>query len=157
MWPWKHKKKKTSKVADLWQFGFFFLCSPDCPKKPRTSFPFYKFFYPIVSAKVSVKTLLEFFQLFHEIFYKLFSLTEWGSFFKLFSTWNVNIQINEAHNISEHICSTVDWNTVKHEHYLSCFISTEKVQKRKGPNPFWSCSISLNLIIGGGCLFHLLN
>ena len=31
----------------------FFLCSPDCPKQPRTSFPFYKFFYPIVSAKVS--------------------------------------------------------------------------------------------------------
>ena len=33
--------------------GSFFLCSPDCAKQPRTSFPFYKFFYPIVSAKVS--------------------------------------------------------------------------------------------------------
>jgi hypothetical protein len=33
--------------------GGFFLCSPDCPKQPRTSFPFYKLFYPIVSAKVS--------------------------------------------------------------------------------------------------------
>ena len=31
----------------------FFLCSPNCPKQPRNSFPFYKFFYPIVSAKVS--------------------------------------------------------------------------------------------------------
>ena len=31
--------------------SFFSLCSPDCPKQPRTSFPFYKFFYPIVSAK----------------------------------------------------------------------------------------------------------
>ena len=30
-----------------------FLCSPIRPKQPRTSFPFYKFFYPIVSAKVS--------------------------------------------------------------------------------------------------------
>ena len=88
--------------------------------------------------------LLVFFQLFHDIFYKLSSLTEWGSFFKLFSTWNVNIQINEAHNISEHICSTVNWNTVKHEHYLSCFISTEKVQSRILPKPFWSCSVSLN-------------
>jgi hypothetical protein len=33
--------------------GIFFLCSPNCPKQPRTSFLFYKFFYPIVSAKVS--------------------------------------------------------------------------------------------------------
>ena len=24
--------------------GSFFLCSPDCPKQPRTSFPFYNFF-----------------------------------------------------------------------------------------------------------------
>ena len=30
----------------------FFLCSPDCPKLPRTSFPFYKFFYPIISARM---------------------------------------------------------------------------------------------------------
>ena len=36
----------------------FFLCSPDCPKQPRTSFPFYKLFYPIISAKVSEFTLL---------------------------------------------------------------------------------------------------
>ena len=33
--------------------GSFFLCSHDCPKQPRTSFPFYDFFYTIVSAKVS--------------------------------------------------------------------------------------------------------
>ena len=33
--------------------AIFFLCSPDCPKQPRASFPFYKFFYTIVSAKVS--------------------------------------------------------------------------------------------------------
>ena len=29
--PWKHKKL-ASKVAYLWQFRFFFLCSPNCPK-----------------------------------------------------------------------------------------------------------------------------
>ena len=33
--------------------GIFFLCSPACPKQPRTSFPFYKFFYPTISAKIS--------------------------------------------------------------------------------------------------------
>ena len=26
----------------------FFLCSPNCPKQPRTSFPFYKFFYTTI-------------------------------------------------------------------------------------------------------------
>jgi hypothetical protein len=49
----KKLKKPAQKVAYLWQLGVFFLCSPDCPKQPRTSFPFYKLFYPIVSAKVS--------------------------------------------------------------------------------------------------------
>ena len=39
----------------------FFLCSPYCPKQPRTSFPFYKFFYPIVSAKVSGFATLAYF------------------------------------------------------------------------------------------------
>ena len=47
-------KKPPQKVAYLWQLGVCFLCSPDCPKQPRTSFQFYKFFYSIVSAKVSV-------------------------------------------------------------------------------------------------------
>ena len=46
-------KKPPQKVAYLWQLGGFFLSSPNCQKQPRTSFPFYKFFYPIVSAKVS--------------------------------------------------------------------------------------------------------
>jgi len=31
----------------------FFLCISDCPKQFRTSFPFYKFFYPIISARIS--------------------------------------------------------------------------------------------------------
>ena len=31
----ENTKKLPSKVANLWQFGFFFLCSPDCPKQPR--------------------------------------------------------------------------------------------------------------------------
>jgi hypothetical protein len=49
----KELKKPSQKVAYLWQLRGFFLCSPDCPKQPRTSFPFYKLFYPIISAKVS--------------------------------------------------------------------------------------------------------
>ena len=31
----------------------FFLCSPPCPKQPKTSFPFYKFFYQTISARIS--------------------------------------------------------------------------------------------------------
>ena len=49
----KKLKKPPQKVAYLWQLGGFFLFSPDCPKQLRTSFSFYKLFYPIVSAKVS--------------------------------------------------------------------------------------------------------
>ena len=51
--PQKVEKKPPEKVAYLWQLGVFLLYSPDCPKQPRTLFPFYKFFYPIISAKVS--------------------------------------------------------------------------------------------------------
>ena len=50
-------EKITSKSCILMAVGRFFLCSPDCPKQPRTSFPFYKLFYPIVSAKVSGVTV----------------------------------------------------------------------------------------------------
>ena len=46
-------EKTTSKSCILMAVGSFFLCSPNCPKQPRTSFLFYELFYPIVSAKVS--------------------------------------------------------------------------------------------------------
>ena len=46
----KKLKKPNRKVAYLWQLEVFFLGSPDCPKQPRTSFLFYKSFYPIASA-----------------------------------------------------------------------------------------------------------
>ena len=49
----KKLKKTPTKLAYLWQLGGFFLCIPDCPKQPRTSFLFCKFFYTIVSAMVS--------------------------------------------------------------------------------------------------------
>ena len=55
----KKLKKPPQKVAYLWQLGGFFLYSPDCRKQPRTSFPFYKFFYPVVSAKVSAPQSLQ--------------------------------------------------------------------------------------------------
>jgi hypothetical protein len=57
--PTKSKKSTSNSCIGtyLWQLGGFFLCSPDCPKQPGTSFPFYNFFYPIVSAKVSVYTI----------------------------------------------------------------------------------------------------
>ena len=41
----------------------FFLCSHNCPKQARTSFPFYKSFYSIVSAKVSVSNAVQKLQL----------------------------------------------------------------------------------------------
>ena len=33
-------EKTTQKVACLWQLGFFFLFSPDCPKQPELPFRF---------------------------------------------------------------------------------------------------------------------
>ena len=42
------------------QLGVFFLCSPDCPKQAKISFPSYKFFYPNVSAKVFELTVLKY-------------------------------------------------------------------------------------------------
>ena len=33
--------------------GSFFLCSPNCPKQPRTSYPFYEFFYTTISFRIS--------------------------------------------------------------------------------------------------------
>ena len=50
--PWKHKKL-PSKVAYLWQFSFFFLCSPDCPKQPRIKYPFYRFLYLMICGTIS--------------------------------------------------------------------------------------------------------
>ena len=53
---WPQKVEKTfQKVA--YTYGsreVFFLCSPDCPKQPRTSFPFYKFSYTIICSKICV-------------------------------------------------------------------------------------------------------
>ena len=46
-------KKLLEKVAYLWQLGVFFLCCPDCPKQPRISFPFYKFFCTTISCRIS--------------------------------------------------------------------------------------------------------
>ena len=46
-------KKPPQKVAYLWKLGVFFLCSPNCLKQPRTSFPFYELFYPTISGRIS--------------------------------------------------------------------------------------------------------
>ena len=47
-------QKPPQNVAYLYgSLELFFLCSPTCPKQPRTSFPFYKFFYPTISARIS--------------------------------------------------------------------------------------------------------
>ena len=50
------KVEKTipkSCIRYLWQLGVFIICSPDCPKQPRTSFPFYELFYPTISGRIS--------------------------------------------------------------------------------------------------------
>ena len=51
--PWKHKKAdlKSSILMAVWLF--ISLCSPNCPKHPRTEYPFYRFFHSIVSSSVS--------------------------------------------------------------------------------------------------------
>ena len=52
------KVEKTSqKSCTLVAVGrVFFLCSPDCPEQPRTSFLFYRLFYPTISGRISVCT-----------------------------------------------------------------------------------------------------
>ena len=52
-----HMLNAPQKVAYLWQLGVSFLCSPECPKQPGTSFPFYKFFYTIVSLNIEYDVL----------------------------------------------------------------------------------------------------
>ena len=51
--PIKSWKKHPKKLHTYGSWEVFFLCSPDCPKEPRTSFPFYKFFYPTISCRIS--------------------------------------------------------------------------------------------------------
>ena len=53
-------KKSPKKVAFLWQLGVCFLCSPNCPKLPRTSFSFNKFFSTIICSKICGLNLPEF-------------------------------------------------------------------------------------------------
>ena len=48
-------KKPPQKVAYLWQLEFFLLCSPACPKQPRSSFPFYKLFHATISGRISAR------------------------------------------------------------------------------------------------------
>jgi hypothetical protein len=46
----------------------FFSLQPNCPKQPRTSFPFYKFFYPAISGKISgLDFRFDFTPLFHAL------------------------------------------------------------------------------------------
>ena len=53
---WKTTPKSGILMAS--ESVFFFLCSPNCPKQPRTLFLFYKLFYPAISCKISVSNQL---------------------------------------------------------------------------------------------------
>ena len=46
-------KNQPKKLHTYGSWEVFFLCSPDCPKQPRTSFPLYKLFYPKNSGRIS--------------------------------------------------------------------------------------------------------
>ena len=55
-WNFPKLVSMTSCLLERWEYGsweLFFLCSPDCPKHPRNSFPFYKFFYTTISCRIS--------------------------------------------------------------------------------------------------------
>ena len=65
-------EKASQKSCILMAVGsFFFLCSPVCPKQPRTSFPFYKFSYTIICSKICDYNLFD-----RENFW-----VSWGFFF----------------------------------------------------------------------------
>ena len=44
---WGNKPKKNPEL-----FGFFSLCSPNCPKQPRIQYSFYRFLYPIICGTI---------------------------------------------------------------------------------------------------------
>jgi hypothetical protein len=46
------KVEKTTPISCI-LMEVVFLCSTECPKQPRTSFPFYKFFHPTISGRIS--------------------------------------------------------------------------------------------------------
>ena len=50
--PTKSWKKNLKKLLTYGSWKGFFLCSPACPKEPRSSFPFYKFSYTFICAKI---------------------------------------------------------------------------------------------------------
>ena len=78
--PLKKLKKTPKKLQTYGSWEVFFLCSPDCPKQPRTSFPFYKFSYlqssvlkSVTEGKVHVQVLFKIslpIKMFHSIFYR---------------------------------------------------------------------------------------
>ena len=47
------KVGKTTRKSCILLWEFFFSLQPDCSKFPRTSFLFYKFFYPTSSCRIS--------------------------------------------------------------------------------------------------------
>jgi len=48
IWVARFRVIPGSKVAYLWEFGFFVLCSPDCPKQPRIENLIYRLLYPML-------------------------------------------------------------------------------------------------------------
>ena len=47
---WKNHPKKLHTYGS-WEV--FFLCRPECPKQPKTSYLFYKLSYPTISGRIS--------------------------------------------------------------------------------------------------------
>ena len=78
-----------------------FLCSFDCPKQPWISFQFCEFFYPIVSAKVSVYLHSVFFSAWANIYYLTFLAC--FSIPIIFSNLNFSSNLSSLRNLTEQV------------------------------------------------------
>ena len=107
----------TSKVAYLWQFGFFFLC-PDCPKQPRIDNSFYRFLYPMICGTIHGDESLGKPLTLAVILYSMYNFKSWIVNWQFFTINSYQIQTNRNSGwIRLNWNDDCPWN-----HFLDCHL-----------------------------------
>ena len=79
--------KNNPKKLHKRQLVVFFLCSPNCPKQPRTSFPFYKFFIQsYLPRSLITYFVIQIWEIYSTICYFFMWLTSWQNVTVAYST-----------------------------------------------------------------------
>ena len=120
---WQNHLKKLL-TYDSWEL-LFSLCSPDCPKQHRTSFPFYELFYPTISCRISA--LLSLPQLSLKKSYFLQPLLS----FLLALAW-------ACAGVSQKHCSYACYKGVVKNNVMTLFLSCLTCQRSKLENQKWA-------------------